>query len=85
MPPSYKDDYYADARAMIAALSRPDQTERLREALTSASRQCGNVIFNCEQQPASNERHLASWRNIQSFIDRALAGTVTAGNSGGGK
>ena len=47
-------------------------TISLSDALKSASIQCGNVIYNCEQQPADNERHLSSWRSVKEFIDAAL-------------
>lgn len=43
------------------------------KALESLSVQCGNVIFNCEQRPADNARHLASWKGIKEFADAALA------------
>lgn len=48
------------------------ENTRLREALKSASAQCGNVIYNCEQRPADNERHLSSWKGVKESIDAAL-------------
>lgn len=48
------------------------EIERLRVGLKSASIQCGNVIFNCEQQPSSNDRHLASWRLLKDHLDSYL-------------
>ncbi len=44
----------------------------LVKALESASIQCGNVIYNCEQKPADNRRHLDSWCSVKAFIDTAL-------------
>jgi hypothetical protein len=61
----------AESRALSAA----SDAARLREALSSVAKQCGNVIYNCEQSPADNERHLASWANVQRFADAALTGT----------
>jgi hypothetical protein len=37
----------------------------LHTALKSISSQCGNVIYNCEQRPADNQRHLDSWRGCE--------------------
>lgn len=44
----------------------------LEAALKSISSQCSNVIFNCEQRPADNERHLSSWRAVKEYADAAL-------------
>jgi len=49
------------------------ENERLTAALKSASAQCGNVIFNCEQRPADNARHLSSWRGVKEFCDATLS------------
>lgn len=48
------------------------QLASARKALQSVSTQCGNVIFNCEQRPADNERHLRSWRGVKKYVDAAL-------------
>lgn len=48
------------------------QLASARKALQSVSTQCGNVIYNCEQRPADNERHLRSWRGVKDFADAAL-------------
>ena len=53
----------------------------LKDALRSISTQCGNVIFNCEQRPADNDRHLASWKGVKEFTEAALS---PDGNSGEG-
>jgi hypothetical protein len=44
----------------------------LEKHLKSVSSQCGNVIYNCEQRPADNERHLSSWRAVKEYADAAL-------------
>lgn len=49
---------------------------RLTNALISVSTQCGNVIYNCEQAPADNRRHLDSWKGVKDFVDAALNGPV---------
>jgi len=46
--------------------------KELEEALRSVSTQCGNVIFNCEQRPADNDRHLSSWKGVKEYADAAL-------------
>lgn len=47
--------------------------DALVKALENASIQCGNVIFNCEQRPADNEKHLRSWHAVKEYIDAVLA------------
>lgn len=59
----------ANAAFIVLAVNNHDA---LVKALQSASQQCGNVIFNCEQRPADNERHLSSWRGVKEYIDAAL-------------
>lgn len=67
----------ADADFIVLAVNNHDalttEVERLRTALRSASTQCGNVIYNCDQRPADNARHLDSWRSVKEFIDTALS------------
>ena len=53
------------------------QLAAMREALRSVDAQCGNVIYNCEQTPVSNDRHLDSWRNVQDYARRSA---LTGGN-----
>lgn len=60
----------AEARQLAADNFR--RAKNAEAALRSASNQCGNVIFNCEQRPADNERHLSSWRGVKDYIDVAL-------------
>jgi hypothetical protein len=64
------DPYEANAAFILKAVNNH---EALVKALQSASAQCGNVIFNCEQRPADNERHMNSWRGVKEFIDASLA------------
>lgn len=52
----------------------------LVKTLKSASIQCGNVIYNCEQKPADNRRHLDSWCSVKGFIDTALRNAVVGGS-----
>ena len=53
------------------------QLAAMREALRSVVTQCGNVIYNCEQMPAGNTRHLNSWREVQKYAQSAaLRGSV---------
>ena len=66
----------AKRRALAIADERSKENVLLRKALKSASVQCGNVIYNCEQRPADNQRHLDSWKSVKDFIDIALAGFV---------
>lgn len=44
----------------------------LETHIRSISNQCGNVIYNCEQRPADNERHLSSWKGVKEYADAAL-------------
>lgn len=55
------------------------QIASARKALQSVSTQCGNVIFNCEQRPAGNERHLQSWRSVKEFADASLTDELREG------
>ncbi len=38
-----------------------------------------NVIYNCEQKPADNRRHLDSWCSVKAFIDTALRNAAVGG------
>lgn len=60
----------ANARFIQMAVNNHDA---LIAALRSASAQCGNVIYNCEQRPADNQRHLDSWKGVKDFIDAHLS------------
>lgn len=62
----------ANAALIVRAVNRDSQFEAMVGALRSASAQCGNVIYNCEQRPADNQRHLDSWRGVKEFVDAAL-------------
>lgn len=57
------------SRAEIERLN--DEVDRLNRMLKSVAAQCGNVIYNCEQVPADNERHLSSWRGVKEFAEAA--------------
>jgi hypothetical protein len=77
----------AKRRALAIADERAKENVRLRaerdllvRALESASIQCGNVIFNCEQKPADNRRHLDSWCSVKAFIDTALRNAHVGGS-----
>jgi len=63
-------------REIAIAHQAQTQNDVLVKALKSASVQCGNVIYNCEQRPADNQRHLDSWKSVKDFIDIALRSVV---------
>ena len=67
-----RDVLESNARVQAKLLADTGRTvEALTTALKSVSAQCANVIFNCEQRPADNQRHLDSWRGVKEFADAA--------------
>jgi hypothetical protein len=54
------------------ALRAEQERDEAMKALRSVSTQCGNVIFNCTQRSADNERHLSSWRGVKESADSAI-------------
>lgn len=58
-----------DAQHIVSCVNR---VAELEAALRSVSAQCGNVIFNGEQVPASHERHMATWRSLKRHVDDKL-------------
>lgn len=67
-PIEYRRMEFEAAEKLISASGN----DALVKALENASIQCGNVIFNCEQRPAGNEKHLRSWRAVKEYIDGAI-------------
>jgi len=65
----------------VVALER--EVIRLQAALRSVATQCGNVIYNCEQRPADNERHLSSWRGVKDFAEGSCSVPSTSKTCGG--
>ncbi len=44
----------------------------LEEALRSVVTRCENVIYNCRQEPADNDRHLRSWESVRDYAKAAI-------------
>lgn len=53
-------------------MSKANGVDAALKALQSISAQCGNVIYNCCQRPADNERHLDSWVSVKAYADATI-------------